>query len=66
MLEANGMDIREEFLSLVDVLNGSSVEYAVCGGIALLFHGVPRLTIDIDILVREQDVTEVKRLVASI
>lgn len=28
------MDIREEFLALIDVLTEAQVEYAVCGGIA--------------------------------
>jgi hypothetical protein len=60
------MDIREEFLGLIDVLEEGCVAYAVCGGIALLFHGYPRLTRDIDLLVLEKDLERIKELAAAI
>jgi predicted nucleotidyltransferase len=41
-------DLRD-FLRLLD---RHRVEYLVCGGHAVAFHGYPRLTMDLDILVR--------------
>lgn len=41
-------DLRE-FLQFLD---RRGVEYLVCGGHAVAFHGYPRLTTDLDILVR--------------
>ncbi len=33
-------------------LNSRAVEYLVIGGVAAIAHGVPRLTLDLDILIR--------------
>jgi hypothetical protein len=41
-------DLRE-FLCLLD---RHGVDYLVCGGHAVAFHGYPRLTLDLDVLVR--------------
>jgi hypothetical protein len=41
-------DLRE----FVELLNSRGVEYVVVGGFALAFHGHPRFTGDLDILVR--------------
>ena len=41
-------DLRE----FLELLNRHRVEYLVCGGHAVAFHGYPRLTLDIDVLVR--------------
>lgn len=63
---AKTMDIRDEFLGVVDQLNAAQIDYAVCGGIALLFHGYPRLTTDIDLLVEDKDVERIHKAVAEI
>jgi hypothetical protein len=60
------VDIREEFLALIDALHKAGTEYAVCGGIALLFHGYPRLTTDIDLLVQDSDIDKVKGAAAGV
>ena len=39
-------DIRE----LVEIFICRNVEFAVCGGHAVAFHGYPRLTMDVDLL----------------
>jgi hypothetical protein len=49
------MDILEEFTQLVDKLEAKHIEYATCGGLALAVHGFVRATIDIDFLIREED-----------
>ena len=60
------MDLREELLSLVDLFAAEGIEYAVCGGIALAIHGYPRLTRDIDVLIRPEDVERAVTAVASL
>jgi predicted nucleotidyltransferase len=46
------MDIQPDFRELLTLLNDHKVEYLIVGGYALAFHGAPRFTGDIDILVR--------------
>ena len=45
------MDIQQELRALIVALNGASIEYALCGGLAVAFHGYARFTKDIDILI---------------
>lgn len=46
------MDLRQELLKLVAALQQAGIDYAVCGGFAVAIHGYPRLTTDIDLLIR--------------
>jgi len=50
------LDIITELEGLVDALDLEGVDYAVCGGLALGILGHPRMTKDIDLLVRGEDV----------
>lgn len=45
------MDIQKDFKELFELFNGHKVEYMIVGAYALAYHGVPRFTGDIDILV---------------
>jgi Nucleotidyl transferase AbiEii toxin, Type IV TA system len=45
------IDLYDEFRRLVSVLEQQSIDYALCGGIAMAVHGSPRATIDIDLLI---------------
>ncbi len=45
------LDLFEEFSSLVVTLNQAEIRYALCGGMAMAVHGVPRATEDIDLLI---------------
>jgi hypothetical protein len=58
------MDLYEELGGIVDALNDAGIDYAVCGGMAVGFHGHPRLTKDIDLLVLQQDVPRIQAAVA--
>lgn len=49
------LDLIEELESIVDALAAEAVEYAVCGGLALGILGHPRMTKDIDLLIRPAD-----------
>ncbi len=60
------MDLYDEFASVVDALAGAGVDYAVCGGIAVAFHGHPRFTRDIDLLVPGASLPAVKAAVAPL
>ena len=42
---------------MIDALDAAGVAYALCGGLALAVHGYPRATLDIDVLVRAEDLT---------
>ncbi|MFQ5659709.1 MAG: nucleotidyl transferase AbiEii/AbiGii toxin family protein [Gammaproteobacteria bacterium] len=48
---ANIMETQADFRELLALFNAHNVEYIVVGGYALAFHGAPRFTGDIDILV---------------
>jgi len=45
------MKVQPDFKELLALLNVHNVEYVIVGGYALAFHGVPRYTGDLDILV---------------
>ena len=49
------MDLYSELFQLVEALAEADVEYALCGGIAVAMYGHPRLTKDIDVLVRPEN-----------
>lgn len=54
------LDLYAEFLALIDVLTERELDYALCGGIAVAFHGYPRFTKDIDLLIRAEDLGQVR------
>lgn len=60
------MDIYPEFKRLVAALSGQGIPFALCGGLALAVYGVSRATIDIDLLVREDDLEEIRRLAGKL
>jgi hypothetical protein len=60
------VDLYEELAGIVDLLNESGVEYAVCGGLAVALHGHPRLTKDLDLLVLPEDVPRIQGLMARL
>jgi len=46
------MEVQKDFKELLESLNARGVEYVIVGAHALAFHGVPRYTGDIDLLVK--------------
>ena len=46
------MEAQADFKELCELFNSHKVEYLIVGGHALAFHGAPRFTGDIDLLVR--------------
>ena len=46
------MDVQPDFKELLASFNARRVEYMIVGGYALAFHGAPRFTGDLDLLVK--------------
>ena len=59
------MDLKQELLQAIGALNQADVPYALCGGMAVVLHGYPRLTRDIDLLIRPQELETAKTALAS-
>ena len=55
-------DIFDEFQDLIKKLNAEQIDYAVCGGWAMAIHGVPRATVDIDLLVLSNNLEQVWKI----
>ncbi|HEX7677507.1 MAG TPA: nucleotidyl transferase AbiEii/AbiGii toxin family protein [Thermoanaerobaculia bacterium] len=55
-------------LSIVEAFNREGVEYKVCGGVAMNFHGLPRTTEDVDFFVAPspENLARIKRALRSI
>ena len=55
------MNLFDKFLEVFKVFEKESVEYILIGGFAIILHGFPRLTQDIDILLKMSD-SNIKKL----
>jgi hypothetical protein len=48
------MDVQQDFRDLLALFNKNQVEYIIVGAYALGFHGAPRYTGDLDVLVNPE------------
>jgi predicted nucleotidyltransferase len=48
------MEVQKDFKELLELFNAHKVRYLIIGSYALAFHGAPRYTGDIDILVEPE------------
>jgi hypothetical protein len=55
-------DLIEELEKLVDAFAREHVDYAVCGGLAVGLHGLPRMTMDIDVLLPASELDAAMRI----
>jgi hypothetical protein len=62
---AAGIDLLEDFRTLVSAFEREGLEYAVVGALALAVHGFPRATTDIDLLIRKEDLATALRIAAT-
>ncbi len=46
--------LLDELNRLLVAFDDNDLDYAVCGGLAMAIHGFPRMTMDIDVLIREE------------
>jgi hypothetical protein len=49
------IDLAVEFEAVISVLAEHGIDYAVCGGLAMAIHSLPRATVDIDLMIRSED-----------
>jgi len=49
------MPLNKDWREFLELLNSNEVEYLVVGAFAVAFHGFPRYTADLDLLVRPTD-----------
>ncbi|HEX8738490.1 MAG TPA: hypothetical protein VF721_24375 [Pyrinomonadaceae bacterium] len=49
--------LLKEFTDLTEILNEKGIAYAVCGGWAMAIHGLPRATVDIDLLILSENLS---------
>lgn len=54
-------ELDKEFIRICDTFNKYNVKYVVIGGFAVILHGLPRTTEDIDFFI-EDSVENIKRL----
>lgn len=59
------METQSDFKELLALFNAHNVDYLIVGGYALAFHGAPRFTGDIDLLI-EPEATNAQRILDSL
>jgi len=62
---AETFDIYEELALAIRALEDAGVDYAVCGGLAVAFHGFVRNTDDIDLVVRAEHIDKAMEALES-
>ena len=60
------LDIYQEFSELVKEFEENSIDYALCGGLAVSVHGFLRATVDIDFVVLIESVNEIRSVVKKL
>ena len=61
-------DLFQKFLKIIGTLNKFAVEYIIIGGVAMISHGMPRLTQDLDLLLKltKDNVDKLRNALSSI
>ncbi|MEZ5427510.1 MAG: hypothetical protein R2747_14655 [Pyrinomonadaceae bacterium] len=59
-------DLLEEFTNLTGELDRKHIDYAICDGWAMAIHGLPRATVDIDLLIPSEDLEKVWRIAENL
>jgi hypothetical protein len=57
------MDILDELKAVTGTFAGEGIDYALCGGLAMAVYGLPRATLDIDLLIQLDSRFRAKRAV---
>jgi hypothetical protein len=60
------LDITEELDSIRNVLSERGIEFGLCGGMAMAIYGFVRATVDLDLLVKREDVEAINAAAASL
>jgi hypothetical protein len=59
------MEVQQDFKDLLALFNAHKVDYIIVGAHALAFHGAPRYTGDMDILIRS-DLENAQRILSAL
>ncbi len=59
------MPLPKDWRAFIESLNSNEVEYLIVGGVALAYHGAPRYTGDLDVLIRNSP-ENAQRLAAAL
>ena len=59
-------DLLTELRCITDALDLAHVDYALCGGVALAIYGIPRATIDIDMLIMPDQVPTAEEVLGQL
>ena len=59
-------DLLTELHCITDALDLARVDYALCGGVALAIYGIPRATIDIDMLIMPDQVRSAEEVLGQL
>lgn len=62
----NSADIAPAIARLSNVLRAASIPFHLTGGIVASYYGQPRMTLDIDVVVRLKDTADTARLVDAL
>ena len=54
------LNLLNEFHLVVKVLEEEKIDYAICGGMAMAIHGFLRATVDIDIVLLQENIEKTK------
>jgi hypothetical protein len=60
------LDLYDEFIAVVSAFSEGAIDYAVCGGLALAVYCEPRATVDIDLLIRPDDLERASGVARSL
>jgi hypothetical protein len=60
------MDLLAELKNLAQALDQKGIDYALCGGLALAIYAKPRATLDIDIMVAPDFLSETRAMAQSL
>lgn len=62
------MDIYEKFIRVLSALQEENVEYILIGGFAVVLHGLPRVTQDIDLFLKptEENIAKLKKALQEV
>jgi hypothetical protein len=60
------IDLENELRQVLSALAVNGIDYGLCGGLGMAVHGLPRATVDIDVLVNEAEVPRIFNLAKNL
>lgn len=60
------IDLAEGFQAVVVALEAAKIQFAVCGGLAVAIHAQPRATMDVDLLLPNDQIDRTKEVVRGL